>query len=255
MSVILFLVDGMRPDGLQQAQTPVMDQLIATGAHTFTARTVMPSITLPVHTSLFLGVTPERHGNTTNIWTPPARPVPGLIDVLHQADKTTASFYNWEPLRDLSRPGSLDAAFFVRDHFAPEGDTRVARIAADWLAHHRVDFAFVYFGYTDQAGHDHGWMSAPYRAAIENADRCIGIVREALPDAITIVMSDHGGHAQTHGSDSADDMIIPFIINGANIPRGQCIERAVHITDIAPTIARLFQVQSPVEWIGSSIVE
>ena len=62
--VILFVLDGLRPDGLQQAPTPHVDCLISQGASTYTARTVMPSSTLPCHTSMFRGVTPQRHGIT-----------------------------------------------------------------------------------------------------------------------------------------------------------------------------------------------
>ena len=54
--LVLFLVDGMRPDGMVQAQTPVIDRLRSEGAHTLTARTVMPSMTLPCHMSRFFGV-------------------------------------------------------------------------------------------------------------------------------------------------------------------------------------------------------
>ena len=77
-SVTLILVDGMRPDGLAQAPTPTLDRLIANGAASMSARTIMPSITLPCISSLFLGVSPERHGITSNVYTPPARAVPGL---------------------------------------------------------------------------------------------------------------------------------------------------------------------------------
>lgn len=94
--VVLFVIDGLRPDGLVQAETSTMTRLMTTGAYTLTGRTVMPSATLPCHTSLFLGCKPERHGITTNTWAPPVRPVPGLIDVIHQAGHTTASFFNWE---------------------------------------------------------------------------------------------------------------------------------------------------------------
>ena len=66
---VLFVVDGMRPDGLQRADTPVMDRLISSGVHTFAARTLMPSITLPCLASLFLSVDPAEHGVTTNTWT------------------------------------------------------------------------------------------------------------------------------------------------------------------------------------------
>src|SRR4051794_350312 len=101
-TVLLFSIDGMRPDGMQQADTPNIDRLIVGGALTLAARTVLPSITLPCHTSMFRGVPPERHGITANTWTPMARPIPSIIDLVHRAGRRTASFYGWEELRDLS---------------------------------------------------------------------------------------------------------------------------------------------------------
>jgi predicted AlkP superfamily pyrophosphatase or phosphodiesterase len=92
--VVLFLVDGMRPDGLQQARTPVMDKLMGSGSFTLNAQTVMPSVTLPCHMSLFHSVLPERHGVTTNIYTPQVRPVPGLFEVIQQAGLKAAMFHS-----------------------------------------------------------------------------------------------------------------------------------------------------------------
>ena len=63
---ILVVIDGCRPDGIQQAATPNIDALDARGAYTCAAQSVGPSSTLPCHTSMFRGVTPERHGITTN---------------------------------------------------------------------------------------------------------------------------------------------------------------------------------------------
>ena len=40
-------------------------------------------------------------------------------------------------------------------------------------------------GATDAAGHDHGWMTKPYMQAIENADKCIGIVLDGLRNGST----------------------------------------------------------------------
>lgn len=255
--VVLFVVDGMRPDGLLQADTPTLDRLMATGATTLRARAVMPSVTLPCHMSLFLGVDPRRHGITTNTWTPQARPVPGLFGVLRSAGRVSASFYNWEQLRDLSRPGSLDAAFFLDNcHYAEgTGDLKLAELASRWLRENPADFAFVYLGYTDIAGHDHGWMTAPYLRAIANADLCIGLVLEALPrDTVVIVTSDHGGHEQTHGTDMDQDMIIPLILSEPGMPSGVTIERTVGLIDAAPTIARLFGIEGPDDWSGEPLI-
>ncbi len=252
---VLFLVDGLRPDGLVQADTPVLDRLLAAGAHTLTAETVMPSMTLPCHTSLFLGVRPSRHGITTNIWTPQVRPVPGLFDVLQDARLNTVFFYNWEELRDLGRPGSLNASFMVKDITGDgSSDTTVAQLAATWLQNNPFNFAFVYLGGTDTAGHAWGWMSDGYLQAISHADRCIGVVLAALPPGCTVmVTSDHGGHDQLHGTDSPEDMTTPLIMAGPGIPAAT-LTQPVQITDIAPTIAHFFGVPAPKEWIGQPIL-
>ncbi len=253
--VLLILVDGMRPDGLQQAQTPTLDRLAAEGAVTFAARTVMPSVSLPCITSLFLGVAPARHGITTNLWMPPARPVPGLVETIRQAGGTAASFYNWEELRDLARPGSLEAAFFLRDCNAPESDARLTDLAVDWLRANPVNFAFVYLGYTDIAGHDHGWMSARYLEAIASADGCITRLTENLTDdCLVVATADHGGHAQTHGSDSPEDMFIPLILRGRGIPARAALPDPVSILDIAPTICGWLGIDPPREWAGKNLL-
>jgi len=258
MSVILFVIDGLRPDGLMQADAPCIKSLISQGMSTLKAVTVMPSVTLPCHVSLFMGVTPERHGVTTNIWTPPARPLPGLIDLLQQAGRKTAMFSNWEELRDLSRPGALNASFFLKNCYDPDGtgDPELAQVASDWLAGHLYDFIFVYLGYVDVAGHDFGWMSDRYLEAITSADRCVQQILASIPgDKIVLVTSDHGGHAQTHGTDSPEDMTIPIILQGPAIPNGLTLDQTVQITDLAPTILEIFNIPSPREWIGRSLLK
>ena len=259
-SVVLFVVDGLRSDGLKQANTPYMDSLMNSGAHTFEARTIMPSITLPCMASMLLGTGSELHGITTNAWTPIA-PIPSIIDIVHSAGKTTASFYNWEPLRDLSKPGSLDAAFFRRSCSAPEGDLEIAEYAARYLLDKATAFALVYLGYTDIAGHDYGWMSDHYIEAIENADVAVGKVAGALnmasrfKNTFFIVTSDHGGHEKTHGTDLPQDMIVPWIISGPEVPAQLGITDTVNIRDTAPTIAALLAINRPDEWTGRVISE
>jgi predicted AlkP superfamily pyrophosphatase or phosphodiesterase len=259
-SVVLFVVDGLRPDALPLAATPTLDALIAQGAHTSRARTVMPSATLPCHTSLLLGVGPDRHGITTNTWAPPVRPVPGIVDVAHRAGKKTASFYNWEPLRDLSAPGSLDRACFVRNCHEPGGDLDLAELAAEHLRQAAVGFTFVYFGHTDVKGHDSGWMSDAYLDAVSKADRAIGIVLDGLRQSgrldrtVCVVTSDHGGHGRTHGTEMDEDMIIPCILSGPGVRRVG-LRDPVQITDIAPTTAAVLGLAAPPDWVGRAIVE
>ena len=258
-SVVLFVVDGLRPDGLKRADTPHIDDLVNNGTYTFKARTVMPSITLPCLASMFLGTEPERHGITTNTWNEAARSIPSIIDLIHSEGMTTSSFYNWEPLRDLSKPGSLNASFFLNNCEEPQGDLEIARLAADYLSKKPVSFAFIYLGYTDAAGHKYGWMTARYFEAVENADIAIGEVLEAVDKAgavgntVFIVTSDHGGHDKTHGTEMLEDMIVPWIISGSEIPSGLELKDPVNIIDTAPTVAALLGIDQPKEWTGRVI--
>ena len=110
MKVVMILPDGMRPDSLPDMEKA--QKIIAESSYTMNALTVSPSVTLPCHISLFHSVTPQRHGTTTNTYAPQVRPVNGLCEVLKQADKKCALFYNWEEIRDVSRPNSLAHACF-----------------------------------------------------------------------------------------------------------------------------------------------
>ena len=62
--VILIMIDGTRPDALDTARCPTLRGLMQRGASTMQAHSVMPSITLPCHMSIFHSVPPTRHGIT-----------------------------------------------------------------------------------------------------------------------------------------------------------------------------------------------
>ena len=68
---LFVMIDGLRPDALAKIDCPTLSGLRARGASTLSARSVMPSVTLPCHTSIFHAVPPTRHGV--------ARAAPGLF--------------------------------------------------------------------------------------------------------------------------------------------------------------------------------
>jgi phosphopentomutase len=179
-----------------------------------------------------------------------------LIDLLYQQGKKTAAFYNWEPLRDISRPGALDASFCLNNSMLPgyqdgRGDIELTEVACRWLGTHPVDFSFVYLGCSDAAGHTYGWMSDGYLRTVANAWQCIHRVCSVLPpDSTIIIASDHGGHTRHHGTDQHEDMTIPIIMNGPQISQGLRIDNPASILDITPTIFSLFDIQAPPEWEG-----
>ena len=255
--VLLCLIDGLRPDALEKAHLPVLNRLISCGKYSLKAQTVLPSLTLPCISSLFLGVPPEEHGTISN-WHNPGWDDPSLIDVYRAEDQSAFAFYNWEQLRDVSRPGSLSVSVCLNhaesfDLPLGESDTQLTATALSMLKTF-PDFCFVYLGCLDTAGHRHGWMSAEYLQTLVNADTCLGRLVEAFPeDGLLVVVSDHGGHEYGHGSDLVEDMTIPVIIYTKGISAGE-IQPPVSILDIAPTIAMFSGLPVPEIWKGVSLI-
>ena len=86
--VILVLSDGLRPDAMMTCGHPFVKTLTEISTYSLEARTVMPSVTLPCHMSLFHSVDPGRHGTTTNTYTPQVRPIDGMVEVLRRAKRS-----------------------------------------------------------------------------------------------------------------------------------------------------------------------
>ena len=250
--VLLVLVDGMRPDGIEQCAHPFLRQLQSESACCMTASTTMPSVTLPCHASLFFSVGAESHGITTNVWVPQVRPIDSLGDTVARGGKRAAMFYNWEELRDLNRPGSLIHSEYHSMELTGgiESDRYLTRQAIRCIETEAPDFVFLYLGHTDHAGHTSGWMTEDYLEAVANASACIETIYRALQAGWNLVVTaDHGGHERSHGCDIPEDMTIPIYFAGEPFAKGERLS-GVNIKDSAPTMAKLMGLTPPAEWEG-----
>jgi predicted AlkP superfamily pyrophosphatase or phosphodiesterase len=253
--VIFVMIDGLRPDALG-AGTPHLNALRARGASTLTAASVMPCITLPCHMSIFHSVPPGRHGITTNAYQPMARPLPGLLDQAKAHGKRCGAIYNWEPLRDVGRPEVLEFAWFRNSAYQHNGDDLVTEAAIRHIRKDRPDFAFVYLGTVDTAGHYYGWMSEGYLAQAARVDANLGRLLASLPEtAHVLVHADHGGHERNHGTDTPEDMTIPWMLAGPRVKSGYTIEGLVSLLDTAPTLAELLGIPAHQQWEGRCVRE
>lgn len=255
MTVVLLMLDGVRPDALELADCPNVRNFRSRSAATMDARSVMPSVTLPCHMSIFHSLLPEHHGVSDNERLPASRPAPGLVEVLAAQGRRCGFFYDWEQLRDLSRPGHLHCAWF-RDgaERRVDADDAVAAAAARLISAEQLDFAFVYFGTVDTAGHTFGWMSDAYLTQLSRLDRLCGELLAALPaESSVLIQSDHGGHEQTHGSDRIEDMRIPWMLAGPGVRAGHVLTTPVSLLDTAPTLLHLFGIAPPAEWQGRCV--
>lgn len=253
--VILISIDGMRPDGLKMCGNAYLDELMKNSSYTFDARTVFPSITLPCHLSMFHSVVPQRHGTLNNVFATPVRPVNGIFEQVHYAQKKAAMFYSWEQLRDISIPGCMKVSELVNIHLYPHVDEIVTENALKCIKEIQPDFLFLYLGETDEkGGHEYGWMSEGYLDYLSRAIDCVKrVVEEAGDEYVIIVTADHGGHDRCHGTEMDEDMTIPMFFMGEQFEKNKELS-GVSILDIAPTTAEIIGIPVPMEWEGKSLV-
>jgi len=253
--VILISIDGMRADGLKQCGNQYLDELLKESTYSFSERTVVPSVTLPCHMSMFHSIPPERHGITTNLYMPPVRPVSGLFEQIKGAGGRCAMYYGWEPLRDIARAGSLIHAEYINAYSFDNTDRMLTESALSYIERAEPDFVFLYMVETDEkGGHDNGWMSEEYLACINRAIDNVKSVVEKCGDKYTIIVTaDHGGHERAHGSEMDEDMIVPIILRGKMFEKNKEIS-GVSILDVAPTVADIMGVPAPREWEGKTLL-
>jgi predicted AlkP superfamily pyrophosphatase or phosphodiesterase len=190
------------------------------------------------------------------MFTPMARPLPGLAEVARDANKRVAFFYNWEPLRDLTRPGNIHYAYFRDSSYFMDGDDETTEHGSAFIQKEKPDFAFLYMGTVDSAGHQHGWMSDEYLRQLEHVDGLLNGFFEKLPEEYAVIMhSDHGGHDRLHGTDCDEDMTIPWMAAGPGIKKGYKIQSPVNLLDTAPTIAKILGLKPHHEWEGNVVEE
>lgn len=255
MKTMLILVDGMRPDALTNIEKA--QNILARSKSTMTATTVMPSVTLPCHVSLFHSVDPSRHGTTTNTYMPQVRPIAGLCETLKSQGKKSAFFFGWHELRDLVRPSILSYSCFFRgaEYGYLQADKYLTNEAIRFLNANDIDFTFLYLGHPDFAGHHSGWMGEEYMESIRTSwDNIEKVITSLSDDYMFIITADHGGHNRTHGTAMPEDMTTPMIFIGAGQDRIGDLHDA-NIKDIAPTVASLLGVTADLEWEGKSLLQ
>ena len=252
--ILLILADGMRPESLSACGNPYVDEVLSHSHFTLNGKTVMPSVTLPCHMSLFHSVTPDRHGILTNVYVPQVRPVKGLVETLHDQKKTAAFYFNWAELRDLSRPGYLSESFFASGHTYgyEKANKMLVDAAIPYLKENKPDFTFLYFGSPDAAGHNSGWMGEEYLHAVSGCfDEMKRIITALGEDWLVIITADHGGHGRGHGADIPEDMTIPIIAYHPSFKKRE-LDNA-NIIDIAPTVTSFLGVEPDNEWEGKPL--
>jgi predicted AlkP superfamily pyrophosphatase or phosphodiesterase len=257
--VVVISIDGLRPDAIPAAPAENLLRMMEEGAHAREARTILPSRTLPSHTSMLTGVQPAVHGITWNderVEVEGRVQVPTVFSVAGEAGVHTAAFFGKAKFRHLVLPGA------PRDVEAPWGSEvvlapRMAEQVLHYLRFRRPRLLFVHLPDPDIAGHSLGWMSTGYRWAVRRSDAAVELIRRAAVEAfdgdvVVIVTADHGGHGTDHGTDAPEDVRIPWIAWGAGVVPGEIAE-PLSTTATAATALWLLGVPVPEDWEGRPV--
>lgn len=260
--VIVVSIDGLRPDAIERYPARTLQRLLREGAYSLEAQTIVPSRTLPSHTSMLTGVGPEVHGITWNEQRFDEHgivAVPTMFDLASAEGLRTAAFVGKAKLNHLLRPQSLD------HHQSPRSNrdywlaTRTIPDAIAYMEARRPDLLFVHISEPDLAGHATGWMSFAYGWAVRRADGAVATLLEAADriygkGAYTLILtSDHGGHGRDHGTEDARDMTIPWIVWGRGVEVLGPIDEPIRTMDTAATALWLLGVRIPEDWQGRPI--
>lgn len=266
--VIIIGVDGMAPFGIAAADTPVMDALMKRGAYTMHARAVMPTSSSPNWASLIMGAGPEQHGVTSNEWQPnkhdiepvakgPGGIFPTIFSVLREQRPAAhiGVIHHWDGFGRLLERGTVN---FIEN---PKTEDITAQHAADYIRKHKPTFLFVHLDHVDHTGHEIGWRTPEYNAAVAKADALIGQIIGALDASgisdktVVLITADHGGKNKGHGGNTMDELEIPWIIAGPGVAQGKEISTPVDTYQTAATVAYVLGLKPPSAWIARPVLD
>jgi predicted AlkP superfamily pyrophosphatase or phosphodiesterase len=234
----------------------------------------MPTSSSPNWASMIMGAGPEQHGVTSNDWQPdkfeiapvvrgPRGIFPTIYGVLREQrpDAVSAIFHDWKDYARLTERDMVDVIEHpINDGTTDLGARQTMAAAVKFFAARKPALLFIHLDHVDHAGHQIGWFTPEYFAAVRVADQLIGDMIAAIKaagaedDTAVLVTSDHGGAGTKHGGATMGEIEIPWVLAGPPVKAGFEITAPVNTYDTAPTLARLLGVVPPACWIARPVL-
>ena len=277
--VVVISIDGLRGDAVQSM--PSMSALRERALWTDSMQTVVPSLTVPGHISMFTGRDVTAIGITSNTLDQSA----GLALAINNA----TTMFQWVRAtggtsvalvgQSLVAPADLEQArafFGIDEVYAVTTSLDTLRDRAIALATqpNAPTLLFVHIPTVDYAGHDFGWirtdasssaagdvLGVEYLDAARSADGVVSAIWHSLESSIDagdvafVVAADHGGGhgegcvagmpaSREHCTSQAADRTIPFMLIAKGVT-GQRLSGHPTITQVAPSVARMLGATPP----------
>lgn len=265
--VLVIGVDGLGPLGLEKAEIPTIKTLIDGGAHSFTARGVMPTTSSSNWASMIMGAGPEQHGVLSNEWplpsgylAPTAKGPGGMFPTIfglvreQKPDAYIAVVHDWDGFGRLYERKMVDLT--INGNL--EDDTAAQAVTV--IKEQKPTFLFVHFDHVDHALHGEGFGTEPYIAAVHKLDGLVAQLLKALKEAgifestFILLTADHGGKDKGHGGNDLQEFTIPWVAFGPGVAPGKTIEDPINTYDTAATIAYVFGLKPPACWIARPVL-
>lgn len=290
--VVVIGIDGLRPDRMLLADSPVLHGLMKTGSYSMWMRTTPLAVTLPSFTSMMTGVNPRKHGIDWDRDMPTVAPfyskTPTIFELASKVGYVTAFASGKSKFVALAKPGTVTHTFFPKvdpavsvaawdkpEKTSPEGiafgaaekvpDPVVIENALKFIESFKPNFLFVHLPSVDTVGHDKGWGSPEQLAQIAKTDAHVGEILAALDRAgirestVVIISADHGGQGLSHGPDDPRSRYIPWIVNGPGVRKGvdltQQVELDLRTEDTCATACWLLGIALPANFDGKPVLQ
>jgi phosphonoacetate hydrolase len=217
MPIIVICLDGMAPEYLEQADTPVFDRLGREGRWV-TGRCQMPSVTNVNNVSILSGEPPSAHGINANfalgadgqgiyLESPDMVRAPLLPQLAVEAGERVAAIASKQKLAaiigrhsnisfSVEEPASwvVDALGSPPPIYSYEANLWLLRAALAVLD--REQPGFLYITTTDYLGHMLPPEAEEARVNVAEVDRLIGALLEGRDDVSIAITADHGMNAK-----------------------------------------------------------
>lgn len=250
--VVIVSVDGLRADAIFRGSTLNIQSLANRGAYTWQAQTILPSNTLPSHVSMLSGYLPTVHKITWDDYLPAKGriTVATVFSVARAAGLRTTMVVGKNKFDHFKDTGAVEVYVCTLRGDDDVANQAIVQIQAGF------DLMFVHFPDVDLSGHAQKWVSPGYLDRMATADQAIGRLLSTLPGYTTVILTaDHGGHDYNHGTSSALDMTIPWIIAGPRTRHGVQLTGSVSTMDTAATAARILGLSLPADAAGKVVTE
>lgn len=264
--VLLISIDGITPQALVQADTPVIDSLMRNGAYSLNVRSTIPTNTGENWYSMMSGAGPEatcvidsHWGRNTNIYPPVVMTenhcFPNILTLLREQRPSSvlAGVAEWNGAFNFFETELLDVKIY--DSTEVSGGLAMA----DCIRKHKPTAMFVQLNKTDHKGHAIGYMTPSYLQTLHENDADVGLAMNALREegladkTLVIVTAAHGGLGHGHGQYSYEEFTTPIIYSGPGVKKGYEIQQQIYKYDVAADVAFAFGLKMPQQWTARPV--